>query len=300
MAYLMHIGFDNSSRIWKDVYYFEYKSIRYKLIQNNIRKWCDVLLTIIPNDKDTKAMDYAYMNASEFLSALSWENNSQVKVRNLGGAGIPDNFKLRNAKCRIYSFPQVPFSGYKVGYDINRIPEIETVEHRDALILFREASSSNNDYLAFLFFWQVIEIGKNDAVGWINKAYQRKHDKIRFSKHDLDRLHLIGKKIGNYLYDDCRNAIAHIHKREPGKVKIKIDTPADNTRIILSTRVIKDFARFYIKDKLQLQKKMWLVRIKGKGFSVFANEDFIKRNPCVIAYKKPSLSLEQMKKKRWH
>jgi len=93
MAYLMHIGFDNSSRIWKDVYYFEYKSIRYKLIQNNIRKWCDVLLTIIPNDKDTKAMDYAYMNASEFLSALSWENNSQVKVRNLGGAGIPDNFK---------------------------------------------------------------------------------------------------------------------------------------------------------------------------------------------------------------
>jgi len=300
MAYLMHIGFDNSSRLWKDVYYFEYRGVRYKLIQNNIRKWCDILLTIIPNDKDTKAMDYAYTSASEFLSALSWENNSEVKVRNLGGAGIPYNFKLKNAKCRIYSFPQISFSGYKVGYNINRIPEIETEEHKDALILFREASSSNNYYLAFLFFWQVIEIGKNDAVGWINKAYQKKREKIRFSKYDLDRLPLKGKRIGNYLYDDCRNAIAHIFKRKPGKVKIKIDTPADNTRIIVSTRVIKEFARFYIKDKLQLQKKIWLVRKKGKGFPVFVNEDFIKSNPCVIAYEKPSLSLEQMKKKRWH
>jgi len=52
------------------------------------------------------------------------------------------------------------WTGHSVGYDINRIPEIETEEQRDALVLFREASSSNNDYLAFLFFWQVIEIGK--------------------------------------------------------------------------------------------------------------------------------------------
>lgn len=300
MAFLMHIGFDNSSRLWKDVYYFEYKGIRYKLVQNNIRKSCDVLLTIIPDYNDKKARDYAYIIAAEFLSALSWENASLVKVYNLGGMGRPDNFKLRNAKCRMYYFPQVPFSGHSVGYDINRIPEIETEEQRDALVLFREASSSNNDYLAFLFFWQVIEIGKNDAVGWINKVYQRKRNKIRFIKEDLDRLKLEGKKLGNYLYDDCRNAIAHIYKRKPGKVKIKIDTPADNTRIILSTRVIKEFARFYIEDKLQLQKNMWLVRRKGKGFPVYANEDFIKRNPCIIAYKKPCLSLEQMKKKRWH
>jgi len=296
----MHIGFDNSSRLWKDVYYFEYRGIHYKLIQNNIKKCCDVLLTIIPKYNDKKTKDYAYINASEFLSALSWENNSQVKVHNLGGAGVPDNFKLRNAKCRIYCFPEVPFSGYSVGYNINRIPEIETEEQRDALVLFREALSSNNEYLAFLFFWQVIEIGKNDAIGWINKTYRKERNKFSLIRDDLERLPLKGKKLGNYLYDDCRNAITHIHKRKPGKVKIKIDTPADNTRIIISTRVVKEFARFYIKDKLQLQKKMWLVRKKGKGFPVFANEDFIKRNQCISAYKKPSLSLEQMKKKKWH
>jgi len=46
MAYLMHIGFDNSARLWKNVIYFEYKGVRYKLIQNNNRMYCDVLLTV--------------------------------------------------------------------------------------------------------------------------------------------------------------------------------------------------------------------------------------------------------------
>lgn len=301
MAYLMHIGFDNSSRLWKNVYYFEYKGVRYKLIQNKIRKWCDVLLTIIPNYRDNKAIDNAYITASEFLSALSWENHSEVMVSHLGGFGIPQDFKLRSAKCRVFYFPQVPFGGYSVGYDINCIPEIETEAQRDALILFREALSSNNYYLAFLFFWQVIEIGNNDAIGWINKAYRRNRNKIWLSKDDFSRLPLKGKSLGNYLYDDCRNAISHIHNRKAGKTKVKLDTPEDNFRISLSTRVIEKFARFYIEDRLKLKKRMYLVRKEGKGFPIYVNENYMKKHPsCKFAYKRPSLSFEQMKKKRWH
>jgi len=296
----MHIGFDNSSRLWKDVYYFEYKGVRYKLIQNNVRKWCDVLLTIIPNDKDKKAIDYAYITASEFLSALSWENRSKVKANHLGGCGIPHDFKLRSAKCRAFSFPQVPFSGYVVGNNINRIPEIENEEQRDALLLFREAESSNNNYLSFLFFWQIIEVSKNDAIGWINKTYCKNRNKIRLSKDEINRLPLKGKSLGNYLYDDCRNAISHIHRRKAGKTEVKLDTPEDNLRISLSTGVISDFARFYIKDKLQLKKSMYLVRKKGKGFPIYVNEDYLRKYSCTIAYRQPSLTLEQMKKKRWH
>ena len=79
MSYLMHIGFDNSARLSRGVYYFEYKGVRYKLIQNNIRRWCDVLLTILTT-YDKKSVDHRYRTASEFLSALSWQNNSRVEV----------------------------------------------------------------------------------------------------------------------------------------------------------------------------------------------------------------------------
>ena len=152
----------------------------------------------------------------------------------------------------MFSFPEVPFSGYSVGYDICRIPKIETEEQKNALILFREASSSNNAYLSFLFFWQILEIGRNDPIGWVNKTFRRNRKKIRVGNETLKRLQLNGKKIGNYFYDDCRNATAHIFRRKKGG-KIKLDTPDENVRIKISTEIIKEFARLYIKKRNQGQ-----------------------------------------------
>ncbi len=273
MAYLMHIGFDNSSRLCRNVYYFEYKGIRYKLIQNNIRKWCDVLLTIVSGNPVRKEENRAYNIASEFISALSWENNSHVKLHYIGGGGVPDNFQLRKAKCSMRSFPRIPFFGHDVGHDICCIPQIETEEQRNALLLFREASSSNNDYLAFLFFWQILEIGKSNPIGWINKAWKKNRNKIRISNDQFDRLPLKKKSVGHYFYDDCRNAISHIHRRKAGKLRIKLDTPADNMRIGISTLIIKEFARFYITGELKLEKSMYLMRKRGKGFPTYVNEE---------------------------
>ncbi len=98
MAFLMHIGFDNNNRLYKNIYYFEYKGIRFKLIQNNIRKWCDVLLTIIPGHNNSKAENKAYILASEFLSALSWSNNSLVKAQQLGGERNSRKFPVEKSK----------------------------------------------------------------------------------------------------------------------------------------------------------------------------------------------------------
>lgn len=298
MAYLMHIGFDNSSRLCRNVYYFEYKGVRFKLIQNNIRKWCDTLLTIIPRRNSKEAEDKAYIIASEFLSALSWENNSRVTVHPPGGAGVRENYQLKQAKSCCFDLPRIPTCGcLAVGYNICRIPEIETEEQRNALVLFREALSSNNDYLAFLFFWQILEIGNGDALGWVNKTYRKSRNKIRLSNNEFERLPLNGKRLGNYFYDDCRNAIAHI-KRRVGKVGLKLDTPADRTRITLSTWVIKEFARFYITDKLKLQKHMCLVRKYRMPFPVFVSEEDQKKLPWPIAYKR--LTPDEMRRKRWH
>lgn len=279
----MHIGFDNSARLCRNVYYFEYKGIRYKLIQNNMKKWCDVLITIVPDDKKTK--DNVYTTASEFLSALSWENNSRVKVWPLGGLSVPYNYQLAKAKCRCFSFPRTPFAGYIGGYDICQIPKIETEEQKNALILFRDASSANHDYLSFLMFWQIMEIGGNDAIGWINKTYRKNRDKIILTKDYYDRLPLCGKNLGDYLYDDCRNAIAHI-RRKPGKVNLKLDNPDDNLRIATSTHVLKEFARFYIVSKLQLQERLYLIKKNGKGFPVYVDKHYTNKHHCVIAYKR--------------
>ncbi len=116
MNYLMHIGFDNSARLLRNVYYFEYKGIRFKLFQNNMRKWRDVLLTIAPDYEES--INKTYLVASEFLTALSWENDSRVKFMPIGGISVPDNFQLRQAKCTCYALPKIPFHIVTRGYDI--------------------------------------------------------------------------------------------------------------------------------------------------------------------------------------
>ena len=170
---------------------------------------------------------------------------------------ILNNYKLRKAKCRCFDFPRTPFSGYIVGYDICQIPKIETEEQRTALILFRDALSSNHDYLSFLLLWQILEIARNDPIGWINKTYRRNKSRIALSKDYYERLPLQGKSLGHYLYDDCRNAIAHI-KRKPGKVKLRLDTTEDQHRIAVSTHVLEEFSRFYIHSKFKLNKNLYL------------------------------------------
>lgn len=69
----MHVGFDNSAKLWKNVFYFKCKGIRYKLIQNNSNKYCDVLLTVISDENNIELINNVYSIASEFISALSCE-----------------------------------------------------------------------------------------------------------------------------------------------------------------------------------------------------------------------------------
>jgi len=276
-----HICFDNSARLTRDVYYFEYRGTRFKLIQNNPRKWSDVLLTIVPAD-DRKAQQRAYAIAGEFLSALAWENGSRVALANCGGPGVPDRYTLRKARCRVFTFPQVPFGGHMVGYGLSVIPDIETDVQRIALTLFREARSSNKVWLAFLFYWQVMEVGGDNAVGWVNSVYYKQR-KVHLGSEELQGLPLKGRRIGEYLEDDCRHAIAHIRRR-PGKTALRLDVGDENRRIAASTGVVKRFAEHYIRERLGLKKKVYLVRRRGRGFPTYVDQAIEHRRYSVLAY----------------
>jgi len=287
MAYLMHIGFDNSTRLWKNVFYFEYKGIRFKLIQNNSKTYCNVLLTIIPGEYKFELVNNAYRVASEFTSALCWQLRSLGKVSSLGGWGRTEKFTLKRARCMTFGFHEIAFCGEIMNGEISPIPEIENDEQREALILFREANSVNNDYLSFLFFWQILEINYGDPIGWINKVYRKNRNKLWITKDDINEISLKGRKLGNYFYDDFRNAIVHLFKRQKGEKRVKIDTSDDNILIYRGRKIIKEFARFYIENELKLKKELYLVRKGGKGFPIYMNKEFTRQHYCKEAYKKP-------------
>lgn len=287
----MHIGFDNGDRLARRIYYFEYKGIRFKLIQNDGKTYRDVLLTLIDDMNNRAAQAPAYETAGEFISALSWQNGSRMKLGFTGGPSVRKGFTLRRARCTNRSFMEIPFHGSTLGCDISVIPKIETNQQRIALTLCREAKSSNNYFLSFLFYWQVLEIGPASAHNWVDKTYRRRGTNgFYINPRDLQSLGIGGKSIGDYLQDDCRDAIAHI-KRRPGKTALRFDNQDETTRMSVSARVAETFAKFYVKNELQLNKRMFLVRKnRSGGFPIYLDEDALRRHFYRPAYPTPALS----------
>lgn len=214
MPYLMHIAFDNPFRLLRNVYYFEYKGVRFKLVQNNPRKWADVVLTIV-NSYDSPAAQHAFSTAGEFASALGWVNKVGIPVRHIGGPGVRAIFRLRQARCNTFVFPEIAFRGMHVGYSMSRIAKITDDHQRIGLTLFREAHSANKVLLSLLLYWQILEI-RDDAVGWTNKVMRTQPRALHRVREYLQQLPLKGRRLGEYLQEDCRHAIAHI-RRKPGR-----------------------------------------------------------------------------------
>ena len=251
----MHIAFDNTRRLVRNHYCFEYDGIQFKLVQNHPRKWADLLLTIIPMN-DGAAEDHAFSVAAEFLSALAWENHAKVALWNTGGAGFGIT-SLKSCRPVVFTFPKIAFEGFGGGYDLVTIPRIQNETQRLALALFREAHASNNDYLSFLFFWQVIEVDGTDPIGYVDRTYRKEGSKLALDPETMSKLPVANRTLGNYLSDDCRHAIAHI-RRSPGKKKLEVDRSSERLRLARSVNVIKKFAEYYIREHLGLKERLFL------------------------------------------
>ena len=282
MPYLMHICFDNSLRLRRKNYLFEYRGIRFKLIQDNPRKWADHLLTVLPDNK-LASRERAFAAASEFLSALSWENGARIMVWGCGGRGWRKEWRLSKARPVAFTFPKIPYGGVVSGFDIATIPKVESEEQRIALTLFREAGASNSDYLSFLFYWQILETRGEEPQGFVTKTYRKRPQGFRLNQSEVNKLPLKGRSLGEYLGDDCRHAIAHI-RRKPGRKKLELDRIEERTRITISVRVVRAFAEYYISHVLNLQERLYLVRKTKRGFPIYVDRDYTWNQPTVRAY----------------
>jgi hypothetical protein len=184
------------------------------------------------------------------------------------------NISIRRVRPFTYVFPKIPFGGSTTGYDLPRtIPHIRTSEQRIALSLFREARASNNDYLSFLFLWQVLEVKGAQAVGFIDKIFRKHRHKLHLDPSYISRLPLAGRTLGSYLQENFRHAIAHI-KRKPGKRPLEIDVLSERRNLAISTLVVEAFAEYFIREELSLGE-LSLARRRNGGIPVYADSSRI-------------------------
>jgi hypothetical protein len=198
IPFLMNLAFESSILLPRRTYLFEYKGVRFKLVQSNYREYHDHLLTVVSDMNDGAAMNQAFAVGAEFVSALAWEQDSPMTVWNSGGAGWRGG-SLRFAKPTMFNFRRLPFTGYHIGGSLISIPHVQTNEQRIALALFREAGASNSPYLSFLFYWQVMEVRGSDPRTFIEDVMRNHRHQVPIDDSPIDRLQLAGRSLGDYL-----------------------------------------------------------------------------------------------------
>lgn len=283
--YLVHIPFTNTSRLVKPTHLFSYKGQAFKITRTRKSSYADNLLTIVENEID---IAHAAKTAAEFFSALAWETQGNIHFGNPSWARNGRIRDLKSAQASIFDFDRIPPGREIGGYSISHIPHIENETQRLALALYREAGAANNDYLQFLFYYQVLYVGTTTNP-WdsVNKALKDIKDKAW-----IGRLELNGKKIGDYFRADCRDAIAHV-MRKPGQTTIDFDDPADRKRFSISAKAVKAFAHHHIKEHLALKKTLHLFKEKPGSIPAYMPAD--QANGKYVVPDQPNLQLRKSK-----
>lgn len=260
-SYLLHLSLTNHARLARSTYLMEYRGIQFKLIQEPGWKWADHLLTIVP-DSSPQVQQQAFEIGQSLVNLLSWELRSPMQLSHAGGRSCPAGMRLSQVRPSIRAFPEIPFCGNFVNNSPSIIPAVDTEQQRLALGLFREARASNNDYLAFLFYWHVIETGKENGERVVDRILAA--NRLRSAPADIARLSLGKRSLGEHLREDVRNAIAHIN-RYSGRKALELSNLSERNEMSAAARVAREIAQVYMETELGIGKrKLYLMR-KGRG-----------------------------------
>lgn len=265
-SYIVHFSLTNHARLDRSNYLLEYGGVQFKLVQERGWKWADHLLTIIP-ELSPQAEQNVFYAAQELVNLLSWQFRSPMQLSEAGGRSCLKGTRLSQVRPSIRTFPEIPFGGNFVNNSPSIIPVVDTEQQKLALGLFREARAANNDYLAFLFFWHVIETGRETGAEVVDRI--SKANRLALARDDIAKLSLGDCSLGEHLKENVRNAIAHI-RRWSGRKPLELSNLAQRNEMAIAARVARRIAEAYIEHDLGVgQRRMYLMRKGRSGFPVY-------------------------------
>ena len=214
---------------------------------------CDIVETIIRSESEFES---AFETVSKFLDSLALEAGAGYEITNVGGMGLREFPKLP-LKNPSTSSPR-QFKRYANVWNL-KIPQSE--EARMALSIYNEAIHASSCFYRFLCQWRILEIPypnqqDKNASKWINRIISERRD-VCLTDY-IKEMQNNNTDVGQYFYNECRNAIAHI-TRDPTVVGFKW---SDHLKIIQASNSLESFVRFFIRNEIDLQRYSEATAIK--------------------------------------
>jgi hypothetical protein len=251
MSTLWTFHFNSSCKFINAEFIFEFEGERYRFIRGTEEE-SDKLLTIVEDDSP-EGSDKCFERTLRLLDYLNWDLGGGVDyLLRQGGSFNSETITLEKApllgSCRrnlrsnlIHSF--------------SRIPIVSDDAQRFALRLWNEAEISTSPFLAFLNYLSIVELPtkkgeshKSRAINWINNLSPNRIFGLAELKENIKNKYHSKYDVGHFLYDEGRNAIAHVTK--PTHMR-RFDRESYE-RISDLNRAMKAIAKHYIVNELKL------------------------------------------------
>jgi len=198
-----------------------------------------------------------------FCSALSWTEGSGVSIIAWGEGNLPRPIGVRRGRI-ITNF-----------LEVSDMPIPSTDEERAAIAFYREGISLDNPFYSFLSLFKVVGAlltnGKKREA-WITDALERLDD--HRAKERFEELRSQGNNVSAYLWDECRNAIAHSEKNP----YVNPDEVDDHFRLSKDLPLLRNLAELAIEENSSLKRSHTLWRkhlYELAGFKELLSEEVI-------------------------
>lgn len=214
-------------------------------------------------DRYELSSEEARREIMRFCSALSWAEGSGLSIIAWGGGNLPRPIGVRRGRI-ITDF-----------LEVGDMPIPSTDEERAAIAFYREGISLDNPFYGFLSLFKAIGAllpnGKKREK-WIADALERLDD--HRAKERRDELRSQGTDVSAYLWDECRNAIAHA-ERDP---YVNPDEVDDHFRLSKDLPLLRNLAELAIEENSSLKRSHTLWRehlYELAGFKELLSEELI-------------------------
>jgi hypothetical protein len=174
-----------------------------------------------------------------FCSALAWAEGAGIEILIWGGGHLPRPIHIGHGRS-VVDYLQT-----------DHLPKPANGESRAALALYREGIALDNPFYAFLSLYKAISVilpkGKERAE-WIDATLIDLDD--RQAKERRDILIANGIDVGQYIWEEGRNAVAHA-ERQP---YVNPDEVDDHFRLRQDVPLLKNLAELAIERKAGVRR----------------------------------------------
>lgn len=180
-----------------------------------------------------------------FASALSWREGSKIEIVSWSSGNIARSIGILHN------------SGRTDYLDTEHLPSPENDAARTALAFFREGISLDNPFYAFLSLYKAFSVAIPDGCKrgpWMTEKRAALDDNR--ARERLAEIETGGNEVGNYLYDQCRHAIAHAD-REPF---VNPDNTDDHQRLTKDLPLMRNFVELAIEESFDVRRHSTIYR----------------------------------------